>query len=446
MGKKYKSQESPYSGFVLTFEPERTHWLAERLYLNPEFKESFSALDWEFERKELVLLVLNRDPSSISAFALMERMHGSGGSGKLKMRMTQMVVFDEAITHTQLRTTELDSIVCTPETLKRTQADIWNNLISELKHLRPEVAASIDALISSRNIERRLFGESIRIIRLNEQRDGLGLCLDIAQLDRPGVLKSTKVGEVERANSILDLLDVIPIQERSLLEHDRRIFEILLGENSSQSALFEDNSGRSVRVHVVDKTNLETVLGIDLIIYNSCYDSFVLLQYKRMEKLAEGWAYKVHPSSDLHTQLTSMAAFHSAASTTPVALPTLWSFRLNRNPFYFKFCEQIRPDARDEGLIPGITLCESHLREFLTVPEAAGSKGGLSIGYHNCPRYFNNTEFVQLAKVGWIGAGPQATSLLKKVLEENRNSGRSAMLAVIDVPQIKSASSRARKK
>jgi hypothetical protein len=448
MPKKKATMLARYSGFVLTFEPERTQWLAERLHSDTELKESFSALDWSFERRELVLLVLNAAPMEISAIALMERMHGSGGSGKLKMRMSKMVIFDEPVTESEFHVTDLHAVVCTPETLKRTEPSTWDALIVELCQARPKSAKAIAQLISLRETERRLLGQSTRVKRLNEQRDGLGLTLDIAQLDRASVLKAMKVDEVEKANSILDLLDTIPVQERSLLEHDARVFNLLLGPQASRSAMFSDGSDRSVRVHIVDKTDLETVLGIDLIIYSTCYENFLLLQYKRMDKGSEGWAYQVSPSSNLHSQLSSMAAFRAAAQSAPVstAAPTLWSYRLNDEPFYFKFCEQFRPDARDDSLVPGITLSEPHLREFFTVPEAIGARGGLSVGYHNCPRYLNNTEFIQLARVGWIGAGQQSVALLKKVLDANQKGGRAAMLAVIDTPKGKSALARARKK
>ena len=91
MPKRKTRIKKQYSGFVLTFEPARTEWLADRLYPDAEISESFSAIDWEFERKELVFLVLSTDPHSISAMALMERMHGSGGSGKLKMRIRELL-------------------------------------------------------------------------------------------------------------------------------------------------------------------------------------------------------------------------------------------------------------------------------------------------------------------------------------------------------------------
>lgn len=443
--KKTLKQPVQYSGFVLTFEPERTEWLAARLYSRDDLAESFSALDWEFERRELVLLVLSKEPLAISAMAMMERMHGSGGSGKLKMRMSNIIAFDPPIENGELITSDLDAVVCTPETLSRTDNSTWESLVAELRQLRPEVSDAIDHLIALRIEERRLLGESNRVERLNEQRDGVGLSLDIAEMDRSKVLKSLSIEHVDTASSILDLLDGLPIQERTLLEHDARIFRLLLGDVPSKSAMFSDDGGKSVRVYVVDQTPIETVLGVDLIIYSTCYENFLLLQYKRMEKGGAGWSYHVLPSSNIHQQLSRMSAFRSAAAAIPPLPITLWSYRLNDDPFYFKFCEQFSPDARDDSLVPGITMSELHLREFLTLPEAKGPSGGLSVGYDNCPRYLNNTEFIQLARVGWIGSGPQSISLLKQVLDANKRGGRSAMFAVIDTPKKKSASGRGKK-
>jgi hypothetical protein len=443
--KNNSKQSAQYSGFVLTFEPERTGWLAEKLHSGQDLADSFSALDWKFERRELVLLVLSKEPFAISAIAMMERMHGSGGSGKLKMRISNIFTFDPPVQQTELWSDDLGDVVCTPETLSRTEHSTWESLLAEIREARPNAVTAIDRLIALRAEERRLLGESNRIERLNEQRDGVGLSLDIAELDKGKVLKSLKIEKLNTADSILDLLDGLPIHERTLLEHDAHIFQMLLGSAPAKSAMFSDGGKRSVRVHVVDQTPIETVLGIDLIIYSTCYDNFLLLQYKRMVKNGNNWCYNISPSSNINDQLERMRAFRSAASAVPPSPATLWSYRLHDGPFYFKFCEQFRPDARDDSLIKGITMPEPHLREFLTLPEAKGASGGLSIGYENCPRYLSNTEFIQLAKVGWIGAGPQSISLLKQVLHANREGGRSAMFAVIDTPKKKSASGRGKK-
>lgn len=443
MSTRRTAQPTEYGGFVLTFEPGRTEWLRERLYPGMDLSESFSALDWTFESRELVLLILHHEPFKIHAFALMERMHGSGGSGKRKMRMVKpLVVFDEPIAAKELPF-DLTPLISTPERLRRLEGSRWNQLVSGLLQLRPRYADQIRDVIEKRTQQRRLLETSERALRLNEQRDGLGLALDIGGLDRPAVLKSMNIESANDARSVLDMLDDLTVQERSLLEHDRRIFELLLGEEPSRAAIFHDGNGRSVRVVVVDRDDLETVLGIDLIIYNSCYDNFVLLQYKRMRKGLDGWSYPVAPSSNLHGQLEQMRQFKMAAAQCPTTpQPSLWSYRLNQEPFFFKFCEEHRPEARDESLIPGITMPGEHLDEFLGLPEAQGERGGTSVGYHNCPRYLSNTEFTQLAKSGWIGTGAQSAALLRDVLEANQRGGRQAMLAVIESPNEPSAAAR----
>ncbi|MGF6815889.1 hypothetical protein OKW33_002695 [Paraburkholderia atlantica] len=409
-----------------------------------KLSESFSSQDWELDQRELVFLVLDHHPLSVSAFVLMERMRANGGFVKPKMRMSQMYVFDVPVAASELNIQNLDTLVCTPERMRRLDRATWTQLLARFREVRPEATDAIDRIVAMREVERRLFGESERVARLNEQRDGLGLALDIGNLDRRSVLQGLDANRANDANSIFDLLDVIPVHERSMLEHDARLFEQILGAVSAQSAVFQDDTQRSVRVHVTDQTDLESVLGIDLIIYSTRHDNFLLLQYKRMEKDDQSWSYSVSPSSNLHQQLGQMVGFRTTANDRSTTMPpSLWSYRLNDDPFYFKFCEQFRPTARDASLIPGITMSAAHLEEFLGLPEAKGPKGGVSVGYQNCPRYLNNTEFVQLAQAGWIGAGRQSAALMKEILTANRDGGRSAMLAVVDMPKATSAAGRA---
>ncbi len=264
-----------YSGFVLTFEPERTQWLRERIEYDKEFKESFSALDFKFVRRELMLLVLKKEPISISAIALMERMQGSGGSGKLKMRMTDSVIIDDPIQDNELKEVNLSKIVCTPETLKRIDSNIWVKLISEIKVIRPDISDEIDSLLIKRGKEQPFQDQSERVARLNEQRDALGLSLDIAQIDRTSVMINFESNKINMARSILDLLDSQTVQERSLIEHDSRIYKSLLKNKLPRSALFSEGLDREVRVYVTDKDPLETILGIDLIIYQSRFRPFL---------------------------------------------------------------------------------------------------------------------------------------------------------------------------
>lgn len=414
------------------------------MYSGKALSESFSALDGTFERRELVALVLNKSPLSINGFAMMEKMHGSGGAGKIKMKMSEILAFEDPVTDLELNSLRFELTPCTPETLTRLEHSQWAALIDNLCELRPGLTKRINDMVARREMRPHLLGKSEKIDRLNEQRDGLGLSLDIAQIDRSDILKGINPEKISEAKSIFDLLAHAPVAERSLLEHDARILKRLLGTLNVKTVQFSEGT-RHLRIHITDQTPLENVLGIDLLIYNTCYNNFLLLQYKKMQKRVKGWAYNIHPTSNIYTQLDSMANFHSAVEKERPLQADLWSYRLNDAPFYFKFCEELDIDSRDDSLIPGIMLSEPHLREFLSLPIVKDNEA-LCVGHHNCPRYLNNSEFIQLARFGWIGTNERATNLMRKILIENERGGRRAMLAVIDVPKIKDASSRGRKK
>ncbi len=53
-------------------------------------------MDWTFERREIALLSLTLGAASIDAVVLMERMHGTGGTGNLLLRMWSPVLIEQA--------------------------------------------------------------------------------------------------------------------------------------------------------------------------------------------------------------------------------------------------------------------------------------------------------------------------------------------------------------
>lgn len=437
--KRYSSHyNSEYAGFLLTFEAQRTDRIESSLHVNGEAAESFSSVDWEFERKEVVFLFRAQETPSLFAAALMQRMRGSGGTGKLKMRLSDPVFFEPEISESELRSIlNITDSLSTSGDLRRLSSDDWGKLVDTIKSCRSNKARELDILIAKREQERRLIGEDRRIARLTEQRDAIGLCLDIGGLNRKEILRTAKVENAPHALSMLDLLDNQKIAERSLVEHDKRILELSLTEKF-KGAHFSAAEGREVRVYVTDQTPLETVLGVDLLIYQVQYDSFILIQYKAMDMHGSGpskWRYYVE--ANLNNQLAAMARVRTAIKSVSPVPPQLNSFRLNPDPFYFKFCERTRPDASDESLVRGITLGGMHLEEFLGLPEALDDNGKARIGYDNCSRYFNNTELVMLAQGGWIGCQLPGTKLIGDVLKV-REQGKARMLAVIETPPINS--------
>jgi hypothetical protein len=441
-----KTTKPLYSGYLLSFEPKRTEKIHSRLYADHEASESFSAMDWDFERREIALLVLNSEQPEISALVLMERMHGSGGTGKLKMRMYAPILLEEPISAVELaavETLEIGDNVSSAERLKRISVTDWMSLLTAIKRLRPAIAEQLDTLVQRREETRRIVGDSTRLLRLMEQRDALGLVLDMASLDRQTVMREANYEKVEAAMSALDLLDHEPLQEQDVIQQDQKIFETLL-MSDMRSVRFKGSGDREVRVYVYDKKPLETVLGIDLLIYQESYKSFLLLQYKNMEQIpakrGQTWSYLV--DDQIRIQMAAMTTGLSAMQRQANLPQCLNDWRLNSGPFYFKFCETTRPNARDDALVKGITLGLDHLTHFLTLPDATGQHGGLRVGYDNCPRYLNNTQFVDLARDGWIGCDQKGYQLITEILAAGKTGGKSAMLAVIQGTGAATASDR----
>lgn len=436
-----------YSGFILTFEPNRTDYIFEKLEENEnyEIKDSFSTIDCNFDGKELVFLArVFDDAICIFAMSLMSRVSNAG------TRKAKVNIFPNITFNTEILVSKQDYPISNQDSFSRVQPDEWSGLIAYIKERLPHHTQAIDYLIDLYKKPNIIPSDNARTIVLNEQRDALGLALDIADFDRKDILKSINTNDYETANDIFDLLEKnIPIHERSLLEHDSSIFQKLLINDfpTAKTQLFKNKAGETVRVYITDNTQYEEILGIDLLIYNRAYNSYLLIQYKRMvEDLEDGWKYSISPSCNLIDQLHKMREIQSIIESNARSFTELNDLRLNYEPFYIKFCEQIRPDARSDSLIRGITLNLIHLEYFLTLDCAKGKKEGKFIGYKNCSHYLSNTQFIDLAKNGWIGGDNNTAELIKDLLLADEAGGKQAMLVVIDKHKKTSALQRGWKK
>jgi hypothetical protein len=266
-----------------------------------------------------------------------------------------------------------------------------------------------------------------------EQRDCVGLALEIANLDRQAILRSLDISTTDEARSILDLLDHEPLYEQDAIRHDQRVFKGLL-TSQMRHGVFTNGTDQVVRIHVYDKKPLETILGIDLLVFQETYQSFLLLQYKMMkpsyERGSKTWSYLV--DSQVWQQIAAMNRAQAKIYEDEMPGTGMWDWRLNGGAFYFKFCESTRPNARADSLIRGLTLSLEHLSQFLSLKDSEGEHGGRRVGYSNCPRYLNNSQFVELAREGWIGCDRSGYEFIRSVLEANQAGGRLCMLAVVE--------------
>ena len=236
---------------------------------------------------------------------------------------------------------------------------------------------------------------------------------------------------LDRAKSVLDLLDSEPLQEQDAIRADQQAFGTLL-TSGMRHARFSDDSGAEVRVHVYDKKPLETLLGIDLLIYLQLYDAYILIQYKMMQKSKradERWYYTT--DAHMQKQLATMKRVVSSIPPPASGPMPIRDWRLNEEAFFWKFCESTRDSDADGALVHGITLCRTHLESFLALPASAGPNGGRRVGYGNCQRYLTTTQFVDLAQAGWIGGGPGMRHTMEDILAANQQGGRQVLLTAV---------------
>lgn len=431
-----KTQNSNYSGFFLTLEPERTKWVAERIGVY-EITDSFSSIDIKLSKREVAFLSLSEDVSSITHMALYEKMRGNGGSAKIKMRIIELCTFEPPV---QLGMIGLkQEHILTPETINRCNYSKWTEVISELFKIYPDKKAEIERLLLLQKPQFFTPWESERGKILNEERDGIGLALDIAGIERKSVFSKIREEKLTAAECIINAIDDADMYEIDMLNYDKQIFASILNETSEHYAKFSDGKNNSVRIHITDKTKIETVIGVDLIIVDLKHNNYLLLQYKRMEKTdADGWKYNVTESSNISEQLLAMTKVIKAANnddSTYKETADIWDYRLNDNPFYFKFCEGMTHNSSKDALTPGITIGYDYIFRHFNVLHDSEQRISGSIGYFNCKKYFCNTEFIILMREGWIGGNYKYSHLLSKLLASNKKEGRRAMLAIIESPK-----------
>lgn len=265
-----QNNKEAYTGFVVEFEPERSSRLAEWMSAGYDFSDSYSSDDWSLRRKEIFFVLspkLDHGSQTLLAAVYVERMHGTGGTRKPKYRFTRPVLFKGAISFHEFEQSGIDfsGLISNSSKGIRLLLEFWNRLITTICVLRAGQAEDLAQLLILVNRDTQLLGGTNRLDRLAEQRDAVGMVLDLAGLDRSAMLKTVDAAKSEEADVFFDLLTNHPYQERSLIEHDEYWLQQLLSEANREMQFQDGESGAKVKVRITDKEPLETALGVDLL-------------------------------------------------------------------------------------------------------------------------------------------------------------------------------------
>ncbi|MGI8335264.1 hypothetical protein ACRYCC_35390 [Actinomadura scrupuli] len=224
--------------------------------------------------------------------------------------------------------------------------------------------------------------------------------------------------------------------EHSLIDHDIRVAGVAFDMFSDwQQAheircdvhVLQDGTGRRLEVANVNATPVEARLGTDMIYYHEPTESFVLVQYKRLDPIHRS----IRVDGRLRRQLDRLEDVERM-SRSP-AKPSEW--RMGGDACFLKLAywptdSVARPV---EGLVPGMYLPLSYVRLLLADDCTRGPRTGSEariLGYKQVERYLVATQFVEMVKYGLVGTVGTTAGDLRRLVERSIDGGQSTVVAV----------------
>jgi hypothetical protein len=196
-------------------------------------------------------------------------------------------------------------------------------------------------------------------------------------------------------------------------------FDIIASDVTGR-ATFQRGEERLV-IYTANKLPLEAMFGVDLIYINETRGNVVMVQYKMLEedKKENGksdWIFR--PNRQLRDEIARMSIPKFEGSFT--------DYRLNRNPFFFKFVRRKIVDRSPKSFLVSL----DHLKKILANPKNKGSKGGLRISYDGLDgTYLREAGIISLIRAGYVGTHRSETEALTTIIDEAARGNRAVVLA-----------------
>lgn len=430
-------------GFLISFEPERSRLFEDRARGGHPFSLELSRLDNSAKTREFFLVCFDGEGKEICAAAMASYKAGPQNTGARNYRFSDFVFF-EPFSVSQLESkvspgTKRALLKSVGGVARRISPVAWEEVLKTVSGLRPSVASELGALWQKICQPDRIETSS-NLQTLALQRDAIGLALDCAKLGdtrRDAFRRAKPVDEAAKKDSFIAYLeDVVPTQERELIDYDRNAFASLkLPDFAVTGDLSIGEGSRRLHVQTLDKGPLETTLGVDLLIYLSDLASLVMIQYKCCENKDSEWSYRA--DSGFLKQMEKMReaelAFEamrtSRAKEYEAPQVQMHQSRLCAAPFYVKFCKRLPLQRQDGELCDGRLLRRADVATLLELEQTRGPRSGKVVKYDSIPRYMSNSDFSGLVSGGWIGTSHLAPKDLSAVVGSLLSTSSRVVLA-----------------
>ena len=420
-------------GFLIRFdENQRTTFLSELRGVEPGFSDALSQNDWAVKQWEVCGLLFEEDVITHWGLA---RKGKKVATGKVRVDFTE-------VTPTRIHMAEVEqrvgpqlrhNIVSARSGFGgRVPPATWEGVKRAVLEIDAASLAALERLERLRDQSRELIlrpGADI----VAQQRDAVGLALDV--FDKTGRLrKRTLQGwtapDGQRLASFLDGLQGVRTIEDQTIARDAAVFPGAEGIRHTVVGAVFSVGRRKLEVFNVNRTAVETSLGVDLLYWNEAFDAWSLVQYKSMERTnthdEPSAAYR--PDASFDVELKRMQEFRSSQ-------PDFWdvsngpaAYRLCGDGFFFKMCSRVQLEVLSESLLPGMYFPRLFMEAALASSATKGPRGGRLITFENIQRHISNTLFAELVRDGWVGTRCVSSAQVSSIVHHGLSSGQAIVL------------------
>lgn len=393
------------SGFLyIVSEPARAASLKDIILEKDTFTDAISSKDEK--PKDLELCLLSFDSKTLAYVALARRGH-KVATLKYSVRFSDFVDLGQlsfAMVKRKIDSNFKSHFLGAYSGLGgRIPHGTWNALIACIKRIVPNVATELDRLELKRRQKHKSYTGHVYDL-LAMEKDATSLALDIFDVERSRILETWNPSQNLSAPFIAGLYK-FKLREDAIIAKDSRIFGDWVKKQQEHitGAIEFTRDDEKLTILNVNRTPIEKTLGVDLLYYHHRYKSFVLVQYKRMEKEGNSSELGFRPVGKQYgKELSRMRQFKIKHSDNDSS--SFDNYRLNPEAFYLKLCPSVVFNSLKTELLMGMYWPLDAWDSLLGDSCVKGRNGGIRITYKNAGRSINNSLFVQLVQDGWIGS------------------------------------------
>jgi hypothetical protein len=416
-------------GYVLNVEARRRKSLLEAIHQEGRLAEAVP--EFSHSRNAPLICFVGFEPGMVTHLASGRR-GVRAGTGLRRLNLKGVIELPQPISHSEITdrmSARMSGLVS--DRLARgglLAPASFAALLEAVRELSPSSRPVLDRYSAER---RRLIARFSAEVRgaLAIQKETVATALTIAGLDRTELQAWEPTSDVP--GSFLDGLSSARVREDAIVIGDLMHvpgFE-LVRRMPYGSAVFQ-REGVRLTVIVANHLPLEQQLGADLIYFNETYRSFIIVQYKVMERgRSDGVPFFRLPNEQLAKEIARMEATLDAIHGCPAA-DTRGGYRLLENPFFLKLCSRMIFEPDNVGLVSGMYFPLDLWRLIEADESLVGERGGRRVDFRNVGRYLDNSGFIALVSHAWIGTNVQQTELLEAAIRGVVQTGRTLTLAV----------------